>query len=265
VVIFPSLLLILVAIVLAILGVVRGSDPLLIGSILASLLTAVMLATSARQAAAARLAAGREGLLVPFTPARHTGAGGDGEPDEGTDAGTVYHTPPATAEVRGDGGDAAVPGDASLAEAAGEPATVSIPSQAGPTYRDEERLEPAAPGESPTLVELDLRPGDLGTGDRPAEDLPREDLSTEDLSPGEDPVDEPPAQLVPPADAAVVARLDAPVVVVDGRPRYHLPTCVHLRDWEVESLPVSEAVELGFTPCSLCEPDTSLLAQARPT
>ena len=53
------------------------------------------------------------------------------------------------------------------------------------------------------------------------------------------------------------------VLVIDGRPRYHQAGCVHLLGRESEPLPVSEAVELGFTPCSLCEPDSALLAEAR--
>ena len=57
--------------------------------------------------------------------------------------------------------------------------------------------------------------------------------------------------------------MSAAVLVIDGRPRYHLPGCVHLLGREGEPLPVSEAVELGFTPCSLCEPDSALLAEAR--
>jgi hypothetical protein len=53
------------------------------------------------------------------------------------------------------------------------------------------------------------------------------------------------------------------VLVIDGRPRYHLAGCVHLLGRDSEPLPVGEAVELGFTPCSLCEPDSALLADAR--
>jgi hypothetical protein len=79
----------------------------------------------------------------------------------------------------------------------------------------------------------------------------------------EDPADEPPAQRLPAADAARVAQLDADVLVIDGRPRYHLPGCVHLLGRDSEPLPVNEAVELGFTPCGLCEPDSALLARAR--
>jgi hypothetical protein len=76
--------------------------------------------------------------------------------------------------------------------------------------------------------------------------------------------DEPDAQPVAPADAARVARLGDEVLVVDGRPRYHLADCVHLLGRDPEPLPVSEAVELGFTPCADCAPDTALLAYSRP-
>jgi hypothetical protein len=79
----------------------------------------------------------------------------------------------------------------------------------------------------------------------------------------EDPPDEPAAQLVSAADAARVAGMGTEVLVIDGRPRYHLAGCVHLLGREHDTLPVSEAVELGFSPCSLCEPDSALLAEAR--
>jgi hypothetical protein len=75
--------------------------------------------------------------------------------------------------------------------------------------------------------------------------------------------DEPAAQQVSRADAARVSQLSTEVLVVDGRPRYHLSGCVHLLGRDSEPLPVSEAVELGFTPCGLCEPDSALLAEAR--
>jgi len=76
----------------------------------------------------------------------------------------------------------------------------------------------------------------------------------------EDPPDEPGVQVVSADDAARVARMDTDVFVIDGRPRYHTAACLHLVTREKEALPVSEAVELGFTPCSLCEPDRALLA-----
>jgi len=81
----------------------------------------------------------------------------------------------------------------------------------------------------------------------------------------DDPDDEPLPQRVRPADAVRVARMDAEVVVVDGRPRYHLADCSHLPGRPTEALPVAEAVELGFSPCGLCRPvDRLVAAAARP-
>ena len=103
------------------------------------------------------------------------------------------------------------------------------------------------------------------TDRRPSDGRSTESTTTarRTLDDDEDPPDEPAAQYVSAADAARVARMSAEVLVIDGRPRYHLPGCVHLLGRESEPLPVSEAVELGFTPCSLCEPDSALLADAR--
>ena len=70
----------------------------------------------------------------------------------------------------------------------------------------------------------------------------------------DDPADEPLPQAVRPTDAVRVARLDAEVLVVDGRPRYHLAECPHLAGRLTEPIPVHEAVELGFSPCGLCRP-----------
>lgn len=78
----------------------------------------------------------------------------------------------------------------------------------------------------------------------------------------EDPGDEPPVQRRPSRVAALVARLDSDVLVIDGRPRYHVGDCRHLVGREAEPLPASEANELGFTPCALCEPDTVLIADS---
>ncbi|WP_436521966.1 hypothetical protein [Actinoplanes sp. HUAS TT8] len=80
----------------------------------------------------------------------------------------------------------------------------------------------------------------------------------------DDPDDEPLPQAVQPTDAVQVARLDTEVLVVDGRPRYHMADCPHLVGRLTESLPAAEAVELGFSPCGLCRPVDRLLgANAR--
>jgi len=62
------------------------------------------------------------------------------------------------------------------------------------------------------------------------------------------------------ADVLTVSELEAEVVVVDERPRYHLATCRWLDNRPTLPLPVHEARELGFTPCSICAPDRSLVA-----
>ncbi|HZE38500.1 MAG TPA: hypothetical protein VE172_06765 [Stackebrandtia sp.] len=75
--------------------------------------------------------------------------------------------------------------------------------------------------------------------------------------PGDEPTEVPMSSV----EAAALMRMDAEVMVVDGRPRFHLGGCVHLVDRESEPLPAYEAVELGFTACSLCRPAQSLLRE----
>ncbi|HEU5471546.1 MAG TPA: hypothetical protein VFV67_12910 [Actinophytocola sp.] len=75
--------------------------------------------------------------------------------------------------------------------------------------------------------------------------------------PGEEPTDA--------ADLLIVAALDSEVRVVDEHPRYHLADCTWLPGKSTIPLPVSEARELGFTPCARCTPDTTLAAHHRNT
>jgi hypothetical protein len=213
-----SLSLLLVAVVLAVVGVAQGSGPLLVGSILASLLTAITLVASARHAAATRLAVGRDGLVVPLLPGRDDERPGGAEDRFGR------------------------------ADDLSEPVTAVIPAQHRPGDRDTGPV-PTTPG--------------AGADDTQAFGVRAAAPSEQWADANDDPPDEPPIQVVTPEHAAVVAGLATNVVVVDERPRYHLSTCVHLIDRELAVLPVREAVELGFTPCAMCEPDTALLAQAQ--
>ena len=50
-------------------------------------------------------------------------------------------------------------------------------------------------------------------------------------------------------------RPDPTVWVVDGRPRYHRSGCQIIGDQDAVTIPLSQASEDGFIPCSLCEPD----------
>jgi hypothetical protein len=219
-VIVGSLLLILVAVALLVLGLANGSSVLLIGSIAASLLAAVALVVGARQAAAARVGAA--------DPDDDPGLRPD---DEGGDRPRSRWSAAGSGEPR--------------RPAHTEPFEVTIPSQHVPgaaTTDSTRRRQPAGASA--------MAPGTRAGGDAgPAADG--------------SPPDEPAPQHVPAADAARVARMDTDVLVVDGRPRYHVPGCRHLLGRDSEPVPVREAVELGFTPCGGCEPDSALLADAR--
>jgi hypothetical protein len=208
-VIVGSLLLILLSIGLLAYGLMRGSNPYLIGSVAASLLAAVALIAGGRQAARAGAVAERAE-----------------EP--------VEEEPPGSARSRRRAGRSPVVEDVALP---GEPVEVE------PVDAERVEVEPVAEPAVAEPVGLDYD-DDEDYGD-------------------DEPPDEPPPQQLSPADAARVARMDDEVLVVDGRPRYHRQGCEHLRGRQVEPLPVSEAVELGFTPCDRCSAGTELLAQAR--
>ncbi|GAB3542961.1 hypothetical protein GCM10027444_00590 [Actinopolyspora lacussalsi] len=73
-----------------------------------------------------------------------------------------------------------------------------------------------------------------------------------------DPDTEPSEQRTDAADVLLVCESDAEVLVIDERPRYHLDTCSWVGERATMPLPVGEARELGFTPCAVCCPDTSV-------
>jgi hypothetical protein len=229
VVIVGSLLLILVAVGLLVAGVLSGSNVLIILSILATVIAAVILIIGVRQSAsdededdgddepASASRSGRDSVV------RESRAGARRSESYGG-AETETETTPA-------------PG-ATMVDAMG-----SIPTQVRERDTDEAPTSVGSAG------------AESGTGPYEAAE------SVVEMD--DDPPGEPSAQVTSPADAAQIAPLSTEVLVVDGRPRYHLAGCVHLLGRDSEPLPVSEALELGFTPCGMCEPDSSLLAEAR--
>ncbi|GAA3840532.1 hypothetical protein GCM10022243_03650 [Saccharothrix violaceirubra] len=84
---------------------------------------------------------------------------------------------------------------------------------------------------------------------------------SEVTGPGEEPGEEDTSA----DDLLIVAGLHDEVRVLDERPRYHLDTCPWVGAHATLPLPVSEARQLGFTPCDVCTPDVTLVARARPT
>jgi hypothetical protein len=267
-VIAGSLLLILVAVALLAYGLLQGSNPYLIGSVSASLLAAVALIAGGRQAARAAADDEQPAGSAPDAESSDQLAGevagefardGAGERSARRRLGRQTVTEesdllrePANEPVeelvgagrRGNHGGTEMGAPAQGAPAQGAPAQ-GAPAQGAPAQG-----VPAQGGAAE--AEFGRSGGQLGLAD-----------DIEEYDDDDDPPDEPPPQLLSPADAARVARMSDEVLVIDGRPRYHREGCVHLLGRQIEPLPVSEAVELGFTPCSRCEPDSKLLAQAR--
>ena len=222
-----SLLLILVAVVLLALGLVNGSNPDLVGSIVASLLGAVAVIVGSRRARPP----------YPVDDPAH-----DDELDE-------FDTGAARRRAGRDSVD-----DAPRRRSAGRRESFDTDDDTEPTGRRIRTLtDPTIPAQA------HASDADRGGSQHAVMVEDDDDLDEDD----DDPPDEPGAQQVSPGDSARVAQLGTDVLVIDGRPRYHLPGCVHLLGRESEPLPVAEAIELGFTPCGLCEPDSALLAEAR--
>lgn len=110
------------------------------------------------------------------------------------------------------------------------------------------------------------RNGDVDSPESPARSQAEADSSGESATERVrqvDPEAEPDEEDTDVADSIVVSELDAEVVVLDERPRYHLTGCEWLGERQAIPLPVSEARGLGFTPCARCEPDAALAAGER--
>ena len=225
--IVASLVLILGAIALLVLGLVNEASGLLVGSIGTSLLAAVALVVGVRQAAAARSFDEREA-----------------EQFEGDEDNWSHRSSPREEPVR-----AAIP--PRLPERPGGWAAAEPVREREPVERAALERTAVAGAGVPSQVLRDDEP----------------EMYTETYADGyaddEDPPDEPVAQHVNASDAARIARMSTDVLVIDGRPRYHVAGCVHLLGRPFEPLPVGEAIDLGFTPCGLCEPDSALLSDAR--
>jgi hypothetical protein len=92
-----------------------------------------------------------------------------------------------------------------------------------------------------------------------AEQIPRAQALEDGFTPCPDcrPDGAAPASTTPIDSTASDASEAAPagtVWVVDGRPRYHLQDCLTIKGQQAEAIPVEQAAEDGFMPCSMCEP-----------
>lgn len=190
------------------------------------------------------------GASGPDGSAPVAGSSGVGPRDSGTGSGTADATP-AGAVAAGAAGVAATGArtddpagepDPGSSAGAGEPAGPAVAATGGP----------ASDGAPTSAVGTSGEPaGADDTTAVPAEQGGEQQAGAPDD--GEGPEEPHDATL-----AGLVARLPDEVLVVDEHPRYHVPACRALSGRPVIPLPVSEAVELGFTPCGRCSPNRAL-------
>jgi hypothetical protein len=128
-------------------------------------------------------------------------------------------------------------------------------------------VEPQSPMDFEPPVKMELPEGPLELPSGPEEVRTVVTEAVEPPPPAEpEPVDlgaEPGEEPTDASDLLVVAGLSVEVRVVDEHPRYHLATCVWLANRPTIPVAVSEARQLGFTPCSRCGPDAILAARHR--
>lgn len=128
-------------------------------------------------------------------------------------------------------------------------------------------VEPQSPMDFEPPVKMELPEGPMELPSGPAEVRTVVTEAVEPPPPAEpEPVDlgaEPGEEPTDASDLLVVAGLSVEVRVVDEHPRYHLATCVWLANRPTIPVAVSEARQLGFTPCSRCGPDAILAARHR--
>lgn len=114
----------------------------------------------------------------------------------------------------------------------------------------------------PRGAETELPGGDRAVDAEPAEG--RGDRVSDPEPSGTDPDEEDTGEEdTGAAELQVVLELSDEVLVIDEHPRYHLGHCPLPDPARAERLPVREARELGFTPCSRCGPDAALVSRHR--
>ena len=126
--------------------------------------------------------------------------------------------------------------DGAVAPAGATGASVAAATGAGPARPADERPASLPGDERPDVEPLPVPVG--GDAEPPVE----------------------PAEPLPVDVAQVQAAVGAVVLVVPGRPRYHLAGCRYLAGREAEERSPVDAQERGFTPCGVCRPDARLVA-----
>lgn len=248
-----SLLLVLVSLGLLIAGLAWASQVLVWASITASLLAGLCLAFAVLRRRPPEAEEDETRLLRSTvedasTSAPATHGGSAVEDPAGSDHTTSIPIEPGPSASANGGRGGTVPVGGVWTDPRG------VREAAPPVGPDHDAVPPEATGVSgPPGV-----PGAASVRGAAGRDRPAKDADYPD------PPGEPPAEQVSATNALrLVPSAAAMVVVVDGRPRYHLLDCPHLAGRQAVSLPFSEAREAGFTPCSMCKPDTHLVQRAQ--
>lgn len=221
-------LFLLVAVVLLARGLATGSVVYLVASVAASLVAVVALVVKARQAGLVRFAGARRRPAASRTTADPT----TGPPDA----------------------DWVEPDEVLVGEVMERRATpAAVPS---PPVPDPAPESVAAPEDDDAVVPQDIVVPPDGP-EAPVGDIPGDVVRDDE----QEPPDEAPAERLSRGELAQLATMPDEVRVIDGRPRFHSADCPVLPLYEHEPLPVSEAVELGFTPCADCAAGSGLLTR----
>jgi len=233
------LLLLVVALAFLVLGLIAGSTPLVLASIVASLVAAYAIVRFRRRQ---ELTAGKP--AVPATA--EDPAVADVVPATTVALPTAVR---ATAVAVPAVAVPAVPAAAGGAHARvrGAHARVRGASSATPagTLVTAPDLEPAPPVAASDVTTAEVRTAEVTTS------------GAEPEPPVDDLADEP---AVADTDPPLRSRGNASVWVIDGRPRYHLAGCAFIVGRRPEPVTLRQAFEDGFTPCVGCDPDRGLAA-----
>jgi hypothetical protein len=264
-----SLLLVLTSLGLLVAGMAKDSQPLMWASLLASLgaCGCLVISVLSRRATVTGTAGPPAGQPIDL---------GSPAPDPALpmppSSASPWAAPPLDAPPLDARPLDAAPLDARPRDAAplDVPPTDAPPTASAPAYD----TAPASPFRPPADVDaVPSQRTDVEQWPTGAPADPAAPDRTRSVAPSDDPgaaappapADEPAIEDIPVADALRVAQLSDEVLVVDGRPRYHLAGCRVLADRATVPLPVSAARRGGFTPCAVCHPDSTLLARSRST
>jgi hypothetical protein len=162
------------------------------------------------------------------------------------------------------GGPPAVPLDLGgpVAELSVRPPSAVAPPRPLPPVPPQGTAPPQDTPQRPPPTPAGSEPaGAVGSPSRPPDEVRQSPEAATAPQPAA--ADEPGIEDIPVQEALRAAQLSDSVLVIDGRPRYHLPTCELVVGAITVPLPVSAARRAGFTPCAVCRPDATLLARFR--